>query len=198
MASKTNASGVAAIRYATALVDIASDSKAVDRVEKDLLAFQEMIRESDDLRLVCLSPAFRRQDQEKAVTALAEKAKFHDLTKRFFAVLARNRRLPVVESIIAAACQDIARRRGEVSAHVRSAYALSAAQTKALKEGLSKSVGSQVILNVEVDKTLIGGLVVTVGSRMVDGSVKRKLERLGQVMTSGSNQNITSQQKEVS
>ena len=117
--------------------------------------------------------------------ALAQKAKFQTLTANFLGVLAQNRRLPALGAVIGAFQSELRRRRGEVEAKVETAFALNPAQTNALQEQLSKAMGTNVTLNVEVNRDLLGGLVVTVGSRMIDDSVRRKLEKLQRTMNSG-------------
>lgn len=189
MATKNASSGAAARRYATALIETALEAKALDSVEKDMNELAAMIASSADLQNVLHSPLFKRAEQNDALVALAEKAKFHDLTKNFLSLLAENRRLPILDGVIGAVKMEVATRRGEVSASVQSATALSDAETKALQKSLSEAMGQNVTLDVSVNKDLIGGMVVTVGSRMIDDSVKRKLERLKQAMKSGANQN---------
>lgn len=188
MASKQT-SGAAALRYATALVDIAEDNKKIDSVEKDLHDLQAMIAASDDLQTLIASPLLSRSQQQAAVEALGKKAKFQDITVNFLALLAQNRRLGMVQAIITAVHDMMSKRRGEVSAKVQSAFKLSPAQEKALRAALEKAVGKSVAIQVDVEKDLIGGMVVTMGSQMIDDSVKRKLERLKIAMTSGANTN---------
>jgi len=188
-------SGAAALRYASALVDTAIQAKALEAIEKDLGELEAMIAASSDLQTLIRSPLFNRDEQRTAVTAIAEKAGFNILTRNFLALLADNRRLNIVSAVICAVKEDMQRRRGEVSANVQSAYKLSAAQEKALREALSKATGRSVALNVEINTDLIGGMIVTVGSRMIDDSVKRKLERLERAMKSGSNQNSTTKEE---
>lgn len=190
MASKQT-SGAAALRYATALVDIAADSKKIDAVEQDLNDLEAMIGASEDLQKLINSAVVSREDQQKAVQALATSAKFQDITSNFLALLAQNRRLNMVQSIINAVRMDMSRRRGEISANVQSAFKLSPAQEKDLQASLAKAIGQSVAVNVEVKEDLIGGMVVTVGSQMFDASVKRKLERLKIAMKSGANNNAT-------
>lgn len=190
MASKKT-SGAAALRYATALVDIATDSKKTEPVEKDLNALEGMIAASSDLQKLISSPVISRQDQAKAVVAIAAKAGFQDITSNFLALLAKNRRLNMIHSIVNAVRMAFSRQRGEVSAQVQSAFKLSPAQEKALQDSLAKAIGQAVAVQVEVKEDLIGGMVVTVGSKMIDASVKRKLERLKIAMKSGANNNAT-------
>lgn len=188
-------SGAAALRYATALVDIASDSGKIDAVEKDLNDFEAMLATSDDLWNMVRSPLISRQDKQEAVQAIAKKAKFQDITSNFLALLAQNRRLSMVVAIMNSARMDISRRRGEIKANVQSAFALSPAQEKALQESLTKAMGQTVAVNVQVQEDLIGGMVVTVGSQMIDDSVKRKLERLKIAMKSRANTNVATDEK---
>lgn len=188
-------SGAAALRYATALVDIAEESGKIDAVEQDLNAFEAMMNGSEDLQTMIRSPLISRKSKQAAVQALAAKAKFQDITSNFLALLAQNRRLNMVQSMINAVRMDISRRRGEVTASVQSAFKLSPQQEKALQESLAKAMGQAVAVNVEVNQDLIGGLVVTVGSQMIDDSVKRKLERLKIAMKSGANSNVAADEK---
>jgi len=169
-------------RYTAALLDMAADADAVEQVEKDILALQNMLQDSDDLKVLAFSPLIGRYQQASAIMALAEKAQFHKLTVNFLGVLAQNRRLPVLQAVIDAFRKELTRRRGEVEAQVESAVTLSPAQTNALQEQLSKAMGTNVTLSVAVNKDLLGGMVVTVGSRMIDDSVKRKLEKLQRAM----------------
>ncbi len=196
MASRQT-SGAAALRYATALVDTAVEAGPLDAIEQDLKDLEGMLRASPDLQDLIRSPLIKRATQRDAMIAIAEKAKFNSLTRNFLALLAENHRLNIVSAITCAVKTDIARRRGEVSANVQAAFALSDVQTKALKDALGKATGKNITLNVEIDRDLIGGMVVTVGSQMIDDSVKRKLERLERAMKSSANVN-TGKQEEVS
>jgi len=186
-------SGAAAMRYASAFVDSALESKKADAVQKDLQELALMIEGSQDLQNFIKSPLISREDQQDAIMALSKKAKFQDITANFLALLAQNRRLNMIEGIIPAVHKDMAQRRGEVAAQVQTAFKLTAAQEKALQEALTKAVGKTVSVNVEVQEDLIGGMVVTVGSQMIDDSIKRKLERLKIAMTSNANNNAAPQ-----
>jgi F-type H+-transporting ATPase subunit delta len=123
--------------------------------------------------------------------ALSEKAGFQKETKNFLMLLAHNRRLPLLESMVLAFQEEMAKRRGEVTAHVQTAFALSPEQTRQIQDTLASSLAQKIILNVSIVPSLIGGMIVTVGSQMIDDSVKRKLERLERAMKSNSNQNET-------
>ncbi len=188
-------SGAAALRYATALVEIAADSSngagKIDSVEQDLNDLEAMMASSIDLQTLIKSPLVSRIQQQQAIQAIAEKAKFQDITVNFLSLLAQNRRLGMLPSIMNAARINISRLRGEVSAHVSSAFKLTKEQENALQESLTKAMGQAVAVKVDVQEDLIGGMVVTVGSQMVDDSVKRKLERLKIAMKSNANSNTS-------
>lgn len=188
MASKQT-SGAAARRYANALVETAEESKNLDAILKDLNDLEAMLAGSQDLQRAMTSPLLDRDAQQNAMAALADQAKFNVLTKNFLMLLAQNRRLSMVSAVMAAVREAAAQKRGEINASVQSAVKLTAAQEKALSEALAKATGKSVNIKVDVQEDLIGGMVVTVGSKMIDDSVKRKLERLERVLTSGANQN---------
>ncbi|MBN8521813.1 MAG: F0F1 ATP synthase subunit delta [Alphaproteobacteria bacterium] len=180
-----------ASRYASALVDTALTADNLSSVEKDFAELISMLSASADLQAMTESPIIARTDQVNAVSALSEKAGFQKETKNFLMLLAHNRRLSLLESMILAFQEEMAKRRGEVTAHVQTAFALSPEQTRQIQETLASSLAQKVILNIDIDPSLIGGMIVTVGSQMIDDSVKRKLERLERAMKSNSNQNET-------
>jgi F-type H+-transporting ATPase subunit delta len=179
----TDVSGLAE-RYAAALFDLADERRVLDEIAADLRQLRAMLETSGDLRRLIRSPILSRDDQGKAIGVLAERAGLSMLVRNFLAVIARNRRLFVVPAIIEAFLHRLAARRGEVSAQVTTALPLSEAQFVALNEQLRRSIGSRVSVDVRVDPELIGGMIVRVGSRMVDGSVKSKLQRLQLAMKS--------------
>jgi len=152
-------SGAAALRYATALVEIAVDSKNIDAVEQDLNDLEAMVAGSTDLQDLIKSPLISRHQQQQAILAIAQKAKFQDITANFLSLLAQNRRLGMLTSIINAVRIEFSKIRGEVSAHVASAFKLSKAQETALQESLAKAMGQAVAVKVDVQEDLIGGMV---------------------------------------
>jgi F-type H+-transporting ATPase subunit delta len=174
-------SGVAG-RYATALFELAKESKDIDKVESDVLALDGALAESADLRDMIASPVFTREDQSRAIAAIAAKMGLGSLVANTLGLMASNRRLFVLPGVVAQMKALIAADRGEVTAEVTSARPLSAEQTEALKQTLKASVGKDVKLDVTVDESLIGGLVVRVGSRMIDTSIRSKLAQLQNVM----------------
>jgi F-type H+-transporting ATPase subunit delta len=170
-------SGVAK-RYASALLDLAEETGATADVEKNLATFEGFLTESADLDRLVKSPAFSAEEQLNALTALLDKAKISGLAANFVKLAARNRRLFVLPDMIKAFRILLAEKRGEETAEVVSAAALSDDQVAALKEALSASSGKSVNISAKVDPALIGGLVVKVGSRMVDTSLRTKLNSL--------------------
>jgi F-type H+-transporting ATPase subunit delta len=175
--TEVTVSGVAQ-RYASALFELARDEKALDEVAGDLEAFSGLLAASEDLTRLVKSPIFSSEEQTRAIAAVLDKAGAGVLTANFIKVVASNRRLFAVPDMITSFRQMLAKERGEISATVTSAEPLSEAQVKALREALKDSMGKDVSLNQKVDASLIGGLVVQVGSRMVDTSLKTKLNAL--------------------
>jgi F-type H+-transporting ATPase subunit delta len=174
-------SGVAG-RYATAVFELAREGGTLDRVESDALAFEAAMAESAELRDMLGSPVFTRADQGNAVAAIAAKMDLAPVFSGTLGLMAQNRRLFVVPAMLAQLKALIAAERGEVTAEVRSARPLTDAQTDALAATLRERVGRDVKLDVTVDESLIGGLVVKVGSQMIDTSIRAKLARLQNVM----------------
>jgi len=176
-AESTGISGLAE-RYAAALFELADERHALDGVAGDLRELRAMLQQSADLMRLVRSPVLSRAEQGKAIEALAEKADLSKLSRDFLAVVARNRRLFAVPAMIEAYLEQLAARRGEVTAEVTAAQPLSAAQQEALGEQLRRVVGARVAVDLKVDPALLGGIVVKIGSRMVDGSLKGRLQRL--------------------
>lgn len=170
-------SGVAG-RYARALFDLATDNKAVAEVAADLASFQGLIDESDDLKRLMRSPVFKSEDQASAIAALAAKAGIKGLALNFLKVMGSNRRLAAVPSAISAFNALLAQSRGETTAQVTSAEKLSAKQLADLKAALKAASGSDVAIDAQVDPAILGGLIVKVGSRMMDNSLRTKLNSL--------------------
>ena len=178
MASEaTGVSGLAQ-RYAAALFDLADERKTLDEVASDLTQLRAMLHDSPELMRLVRSPVLSREEQARAMSALAERARLSQLTRDFLAVVARNRRLFAVPAMIEAYLATLAERRGEVTAEVTAAQPLSEAQRGALGEQLRRAVGRRVAMDIKVDPALIGGMIVKVGSRMIDGSLRSKLQRL--------------------
>jgi F-type H+-transporting ATPase subunit delta len=169
-------------RYATALFEIAKETKTLDQVEADIRAVEAAMAESPELREMLSSPVFSREDQARAIGALAARMGLGAAVANTLGLMAQNRRLFVVPALIAQMKGLIAADRGEITAEVTTARPLTDAQTDALAQTLKASVGKDVRLDVTVDESLIGGLVVKVGSRMIDTSIRAKLANLQNVM----------------
>lgn len=165
-------------RYAAALFDLAKEASSIAGVESDLMKFQALLDESADLTRMVRSPVISTEDQLKAMAAILTKAGISGLAANFFKLITANRRLFTVRDIIKAFLAIAAKERGEVTAEVSSAVALNDAQTADLKAALKAAVGKDVTLNARVEPALLGGLVVKVGSRMIDSSLRTKLQNL--------------------
>jgi len=165
-------------RYAAALFELADERKELDAVANDLRSLRAMLRDSADLRRLIRSPVLSREEQGKAIASLAQAAQVSPLSRNFLGLLAQNRRLFALPEMIEGYLRRLATARGEVTAHVTSAQELSPQQREAVNEQLRKAVGRKVAVDVAIDPGLLGGLVVRVGSRMVDASIRSKLNRL--------------------
>jgi F-type H+-transporting ATPase subunit delta len=176
-AQDTGTAGLAA-RYAAALFELADEAKQLDSVAADLRTVKAMIEQSGDLRRLVRSPALSRAEQGRALGAVLQQAGSGDIVRRFVGLVAENRRLFALVDMIDAFLAELARRRGEVTAMVTSAQALSEAQVASVTDALKRAVGGKVAVELKTDASLIGGLIVKVGSRMIDSSLKSKLQRL--------------------
>ncbi|WP_296420828.1 F0F1 ATP synthase subunit delta [Pseudooctadecabacter sp.] len=174
-------SGIAS-RYATAVFELSKDGKGLKALETDINALAAALQGSDDLRTLISSPLYSRDEQSTAIAAVAKKMKLSPTMANTLALMASKRRLFVVPQMIASLREMLAEEKGEVTADVTSAKALTKAQTDKLAKTLKASVGSAVNINATVDESLIGGLVVKVGSKMIDTSVKAKLAALQNTM----------------
>ena len=170
-------------RYAIALYALAIDGRKVDAIHDELGRLSDLIDESQDLRKLLESPILSREEQQRAITAIMEKAGADALTLKFLGTLASNGRLSALSRVIQAFQQEHARRRGQVSAEVISAVALDDSRKVVVEKTVARLAGSdKVSLSMRVDPSLIGGLVVRIGSRMIDSSIKTKLSRLESAM----------------
>jgi len=165
-------------RYASALFELAGETSNVADVEKDLVTFQGLLDESPDLVRLVRSPVITADDQSRAIGSILDKAGIGGLAANFIKLVAKNRRLFVVQDIIKAYRALAAKSRGEVSAEVTSAVALSDEQVATLKEMLKATIGKDVTLQSRVDPGILGGLIVKLGSRMIDSSLKTKLQNI--------------------
>ncbi len=169
-------------RYATAVFELAKEQGAIGALEADVDAISAALSESADFRDLISSPLYSRDSQTAAIGALADKMGLNGITANTLKLMATKRRLFVLPQMVKALRALIAEDKGEVTADVVAATKLTAAQEKALADVLAKSVGKDVKINLAVDESLIGGLVVKVGSRMIDTSIRAKLDALQNTM----------------
>ena len=165
-------------RYATALYELAEGQGALPVVESDLQSLKRAIDGSDDLRRLIRSPVFSRESQWKAIEAIAARMRLSDLTRRFLGVVTQKRRLFALPKIIEDFFKLAAHFRGEVTATVSSARALSDRQVASLKAAIKSALARNVTVFQSLDPDLLGGLVVRVGSVMVDSSLRTQLSKL--------------------
>ena len=178
----SGATGLAG-RYAGALYALAVDSNKVDSIHDELGSLGAMLGESQDLKKLVESPILSRGEQQAAIIAIMEKSGADALTVKFLGTLAANGRLSALPRVIQAFQQEYARRRGQVSAEVISAVALDDSRKAVVEKTVARLAGSDKLsLSMRVDPSLIGGLVVRIGSRMIDTSIKTKLSRLESAM----------------
>lgn len=178
MAKSGSSISAVAERYAGSLYELAAEAKSVPAVEKDLADFEVLLNESADLARLIRSPVFSAEEQFKAIAAVLDKAGVKGLTGNFLRVVAKNRRLFAIPAIIKAFRRIAAEARGETSAEVTSAHALTPDQENELKATLKGVAGKDVSIAVTVDPSLLGGLIVKMGSRQIDTSLKTKLASL--------------------
>ena len=166
-------------RYASALFDLANEERKLSVTEGDVELLQKLLDDNADLRRMVTSPVISASEQSAAIGAIASRAGLSPLVINFVGLLARNRRLFIVSDVLKAFRQILARHRGEVTAEVASAHPLTEDQLAALTAKLAATaVGGRVRLTTRVDENLLGGLVVKMGSRMIDSSLRTKLQNL--------------------
>ncbi len=182
MSETASISSSIAERYAQAVFELAKGEGKLAALEADNDALADALEASADLVAMIQSPMYSREQQAAGIEAVAEGLGLTDLTRKTLALMASKRRLFALPYMIRAVRQRLADDKGEVTADVTSAIALSSAQAKKLSEMLKASFGKEIKLNATVDESLIGGLVVKVGSKMIDTSVRAKLANLQNAM----------------
>jgi F-type H+-transporting ATPase subunit delta len=165
-------------RYATALFELSLETNAVDQVQADLKAFNALVASSPDLQRLVRSPVFSADEQAKALDAVLDKASISGIARNFLRVVAANRRLFAVDQIIRGFNAHVAKHKGEVTAEVTVAEPLNDARMNDIRETLKAVTAKDVTIDVIVDPSIIGGLKVKVGSRMVDASLRTKLNSI--------------------
>jgi F-type H+-transporting ATPase subunit delta len=169
-------------RYATALFDLAREQNAIDAVEADLGRFDALMAESADLARLVRSPVFSADEQIKALSAVLDRAGISGLAAKFLTVVTANRRLFAVQQMMRDFRKLVAHHKGEVTAEVTLAERPSEAHLAAIKDTLKAVTKKDVRIDVKVDPAIIGGLVVKLGSRMVDTSLRTKLNAIKHAM----------------
>ena len=181
MADEAHMSGISE-RYAQAVFELALEEKSVEAVERDFAALKDMISQSADLARFVRAPVFNRREQSDGMAAILDKMGAVQLTKRFVLQLAAKRRLFLLLGAIRDFETLLASQRGEIDAEVASARPLNDDQTAELKRVLKSKFGRDPQLATRVDPALLGGLIVKVGSRMIDSSLRAKLNALRTAM----------------
>jgi F-type H+-transporting ATPase subunit delta len=178
LASDNSHSAGLALRYANAVFELAAEERGLDRVAADFEGLKSLLKQSPELARLVRSPLFSREDQAKGMEAVLAKAGAGDLTRRLVLLLAQKRRLFALANVIGAFEQLLARHRGEIAAEITSARELSAEETAELRNILKDKLGREPKVSAHVDPKLLGGLVLKVGSRMIDSSLRTKLDGL--------------------
>jgi F-type H+-transporting ATPase subunit delta len=169
-------------RYATALFELARDEKQLEAVGASLATLRQTLSDSEDFRQMTQSPLISREQATTGIAATAEAMRLDPITSKFLGVLAHNRRLSQLPQIVRAFNMLAANHRGETTAEVTSAHPLNDDQVSALKNNLKSRLGRDIAVDLTVDPTILGGLVVKVGSQMIDGSIRTKLNTLAHAM----------------
>jgi len=181
VAHETHDQGLAA-RYATAVFELAQEERAIETLERDFAALKALVDETPDLARLVRAPVFSREQQAKGMNAVLHRMEAAPLTRRFVLMLTSKRRLFALTDIIRAFGNLVAKQRGEVDASVASARKLHDNEVEELKRVLKAKLGRDPRLEMKVEPSLLGGLVVKVGSRMIDTSLRTKLNGIRAAM----------------
>ncbi len=179
--SASMSSGVAK-RYAKAIFGLAKEDKKIESLSTDLTSMGDALHISEELNQLISSPVYNRLDQENAILAISDRMGLSDLMKSSLGLLAMKRRLNILPTLIEEIKAYIAEDKGEVTVNVTSASTLSDTQTKDLTKSLEKTIGKEIKIEAIIDESLIGGLIVKVGSKMIDSSIRSKLANLQNIM----------------
>jgi len=166
------------MRYATAAFDLAAEERSLDKLASDFVALKGLLAASPELVQLVRSPIISREQQAAGIDAVLKQAGAIELTRKLAQLLTRKRRLFILGDVIASFENLVARHRGEIAAEVTAARALSEPETTELKRILKERFGREPRLTMHVDPALLGGIVLRVGSRMIDSSLRSKLEAL--------------------
>lgn len=165
-------------RYAKALFELALEKQQLERISEEMESLHEILASSDEVRQAFLSPVLGKKEHYQLIETLAKKADFSAIIKQFLMVVVRNGRLSLLTIIIRSFAEQVKQYQGEVTADVISAVKLDASQQKELEEVLSKRYGKTVAVAITIDPSILGGIIVTVGSKRWDDSLLTKINRL--------------------
>ena len=166
-------------RYAKAIYELAVEKKILTKIVDDFVRLKNLLKENDILSNSMKSPAISKSDKQNIILKILNKAKAQKLTTKFFGSLANNGRLILINEVIDDFLTEVSRINGEVKAEVTSSFKLDKNQQKKVVTAISEATGiKKIILSASVDESLIGGLIVKIGSKMIDNSLKTKLNRL--------------------
>ena len=166
------------IRYASALFDLAAERGAVDRVGRDLKQLNDMINQNEDLKSMVVSPLIGKTEQVDAMVSLTERAGMDVLSRNFVGLICSNRRLHQLQKMIEAFNFLFSLDKGEVFGDLMSSHKLSDKQVNKIQKKIESEIGSKINLQIKTDNSLIGGFIIKIGSKMIDNSIKTKLENL--------------------
>ena len=178
MSSQTSSGNLIADRYASALYELAAESKNIDAVLKNFEFLQKNIKENKDLKLLIKSPLIASDDKQEIMEKILSKQLANKLTTTFLKVISNNKRFVHLSSIISQFININVQKRGKILADVTSADKLSDKQKNEINDQLKSILGEKLSLNFKVDKKIIGGLIVKVGSKMIDSSLASKISKL--------------------
>jgi len=194
VSNNTPASSIVSERYALALLDLAEQGKAVDKVLDDFASLEKALEDSKDFARFIAAPLISKSQQSAVIKDISKKGKFQKMTSNFLGVLIENGRLNALPGVIASYKKKVSEKNGEVFVKVETAFKITAKQTKDLQKKIEKALGSDVSMDMQISPEIIGGMVITIGSYMIDDSVRRKLERLNATLVKGASQSDTNGQ----
>ena len=178
MASKISSGDLISERYGSALYDLASEKKCIDGILNDFEVAEKVLKESSELRQVIRSPLVNSDEKLNILLKIFSQSNLHDLTTTFLKVLSDNKRISNLISIILQFKKINSEKRGDITADITSADELSEDEKNNITNQLKNSLGQKLSLNFDVDKDIIGGLIVRVGSKMIDTSILNKINKL--------------------
>ena len=178
MASQLASGDLVSDRYASALYDLAAEKKLVDPVVEDLSNLKNILKDNKELSLVVKSPLITSTDKLNIFESLLKKINANELTSTFLKVIEKNKRFSNLASIITQFMNINSQKRGDVLADITSADELNDDQKNNITNQLKSILGDKLSLSFDVDKNIMGGLIVKVGSKMIDTSLANKINKL--------------------